>query len=116
MIRQEESPVPDSKPVPTLVIYRPKTGKENELQPLVQKHWPTLNQVGLVTKDPARIWRATDKRGGKSFFVEMFSWKDGEASTIAHQTPEVMAVWEPMGPILEELQIAEIEPVASAKA
>ena len=108
--------MPDTKPVPTLVIYTPKNGKENELQPLVENHWPTLNRIGLVTKDPARIWRATDKRAGKSFFVEIFSWKDGEASNVAHQTPEVMAVWEPMGAILENLQIAEIEPVSSAKA
>ena len=108
--------MPDSKPVPTLVIYKPKPGKENELQPLVEKHWPTLSRIGLVTKEPARVWRATDARAGKSFFVEIFSWKDGEASNVAHQTPEVMAVWEPMGAILEDLQIAQLEPVSSAKA
>lgn len=33
--------------------------------------------------------------------------------TIAHQTPQVMAVWEPMGPIPEELKLASIEPVAA---
>jgi len=40
----------------------------------------------------------------------MFQWKDEKASEIAHQTPEVMAIWEPMGPILENLQLTQIEP------
>jgi hypothetical protein len=26
-----------------------------------------------------------------------------------HQTPEVMAVWEPMGPVLEDMTICEVE-------
>jgi hypothetical protein len=43
-----------SKPVPTLVIYTPKPGKEAELLPLVEKHWPVLNQIGLSTSEPAK--------------------------------------------------------------
>ncbi len=42
----------------------------------------------------------------------MFSWKDGSASDVAHQSPEVMAIWEPMTPILENMQITEVEPLA----
>ena len=101
--------------VPTLVIYRPKVGKENEMQLLVEKHWPTLSRLGLVTNDPAKIWRATGK-DDRPYFVEIFSWKDERSSDVAHQTPEVMAVWEPMGGILENLEIAKIEPVASTPA
>ena len=101
--------------VPTLVIYRPKAGKEKEMQPLVEKHWPTLSRLGLVTNEPAKIWRATGK-DGKPYFVEIFSWKDEKSSDVAHQTPEVMAVWEPMGGILENLEIAKIEPVAPTSA
>ena len=101
-----------SDPVTMLVTYRPKKGKEKEMLSLVERHWPILNKVGLVTKEPVKIWRATDKRSGEVYFVEMFQWKDSEASTIAHQTPEVMAMWEPMGVILEELKLASIEPVS----
>src|SRR5713226_804745 len=101
-----------SKPVTILVTYRPKKGKEKELQALVEKHWPTLHKIGLVTKESARIWRATDKRSGDVSFIEMFQWKDDDASRIAHETPDVMAIWERMGPILEELKLAMIEPVA----
>ena len=98
-----------SDPIPTLVIYTPKKGKEKDLQTLVEKHWPILNGLGLVTKDAARIWKATDKRTGGVYFVEMFSWKDGHAPDVAHQTPEVMAMWEPMGLVMEDLKLATIE-------
>ena len=100
-----------TKPVTMLVTYVPKKGHEAELKTLIEKHVPVLAKTGLVTDEPARVWRATDKRSGEVYFVELFSWKDGEASSIAHQSPEVMAVWEPMGPILQDLKLAQIEPI-----
>ncbi|MBI1853438.1 MAG: hypothetical protein HYR85_24125 [Planctomycetes bacterium] len=105
-----------SKPVTMLVTYRPKMGKDKQLLALVKKHWGILDRVGLVTKERAKIWKATDKRSGGVSFVEMFQWKNGEASGIAHQTPEVMAMWEPMGLVLEELQLSMIEPIAPRRA
>jgi hypothetical protein len=100
-----------AKPVLTHVIYRPRKGKEKEIEALVRKHWKTLDGVGLVTKEPARVWRAVDKRKGAVSFIEIFSWKDEKASDTAHQTPEVMAIWEPMEAILEELRIEALEPL-----
>jgi hypothetical protein len=100
-------------PVDMLVTYRPKTGHEAELETLVMKHWPALSSAGLVTGD-VTIWRSTDKRSGQVAFVEKFQWKDEEAPGIAHQLPEVMAIWEPMTPILEELKLATIERLETA--
>lgn len=94
----------------THVTYRPKKGKENELFELVKKHWPVLKQLGLASSEPAKVYRATDKRSGQVYFIEIFSWRDAKAPEIAHQTPEVMAVWETMGPVLEGLELAAIEP------
>ena len=99
-------------PVLTHVTYRPRKGKENELRELVQKHWPTLNDLGLVTKDPAKVYQATDKRSGQVYFIEIFSWRDQKAPEIAHQTPEVMAVWETMGPVMEGMELAALEPLS----
>ena len=103
-----------SKPTPVtmLVTYKPKKGKEEELLPLVQKHLPVLQRIGLATAEPAKVWKATNKRTGEVSFVELFQWKDDQAAGIAHQTPEVMAVWEPMGPILEELTLQSLEVVS----
>lgn len=96
-------------PVMNMVTYVPKKGKEAELLELVKKHEPALRQVGLVTSEPFKLWKAYDIRKQREQFIEQFVWKDGKSSDVAHQTPEVMAVWEPMGPVLEELIICEVE-------
>lgn len=106
--RQRENP---QAPVSNIVTYVPKPGCEAELLALVKKHEPALREVGLVTAEPFKVWRAFDIRKHRVAFIEYFQWKNGEASDIAHQTPEVMAVWEPMGPVLEELTICEVESV-----
>jgi hypothetical protein len=98
-------------PVKMQVTYRPKKGKERELFNLVTKHGPALEATGLIVDGPPIIYRATNKRTGEKFFVETFSWRDDEAPHLAHQMPEVMAVWEPMTPILENLELAVIEQV-----
>lgn len=100
---------PDA-PVTNIVTYVPKKGKEAELLALVRQHESALRKVGLVTVEPFKVWRAFDIRKGRVSFIEYFQWKDGRSSDVAHQTPEVMAVWEPMGPVLEELTICEVEP------
>jgi quinol monooxygenase YgiN len=98
-------------PVTNIVTYVPKKGKEAELLALVKKHEPALRKVGLVTDEPFRLWKAYDIRKQRAQFIEQFVWKDAKASDVAHQTPEIMAVWEPMGPVLEELTICEVEPI-----
>jgi len=96
-------------PVTNLVTYVAKQGKEDELLALVKKHEPALRKVGLVTSEPFKVWKAYNIRSGEHSIVEYFVWKDGKASDVAHQTPEVMAVWEPMGPVLADLRICEVE-------
>ena len=103
----------NDKPVLTHVTYRPKQGKEGELLALVQKHWPVLQGLGLVTEEPPQVYRATDKRSGQVYFIEIFSWRDAKAPETAHQTPEVMAVWETMGPVLEGLELTALEPLSA---
>lgn len=98
-------------PVANLVTYIPKQGKAAELLAPIKNHEPALRKVGLVTSEPFRVWKAYDIRKQRELFYEQFVWKDGNASDVAHQTPEVMAVWEPMGPVLEDLTICEVEPV-----
>lgn len=103
-----------SKPVTIHCVYRPKPGTEDDLFELVRAHWPVLHAAGLTTDDPALVWRATDKRSGRQFFIEVFSWKDDKSSGLAHQLPEVMKIWEPMGPMIEggpSPELAIVEPV-----
>ena len=100
-----------SDPVPTLVIYRPKPGAGSALEALVRTHIPTLKRLGLLGTGQSSAFRAEDKRSHAVVYVEIFDWKDGRASDVAHQTPEVMAIWEPMGPLLENLEIRALQPL-----
>jgi quinol monooxygenase YgiN len=101
----------DSAPVQTLVIYRPRPGAESALEALVRNHLPTLKSLDLLGSGKSAAYRAEDKRSHAICFVEIFDWKDARASDVAHQTPEVMAIWEPMGPLLENLEIRALQPL-----
>jgi hypothetical protein len=96
-------------PVPMLVRYTPKPGSEERLLDLVREHWPTLRRLGLVTTSPPQLFRGKDKRTGRTSILEFFEWSDDTSSETAHQTPEVMAVWEPMGPLLESMELTRLE-------
>ena len=107
--------MPTTDPVRMLCTYHPKRGKEKDLLSLVKNNWTTLKRMGLVTKDRAVVYRATDKKSGRIYFIESFSWRDEEASNAAQTTPEVMAVWDAMGPLLEGMELAVIEPVSDKR-
>ncbi len=65
-----------------------------------------------MTCEPVKIWRATCKRTNTEYWLELFQWKGESSSTLAHQLPEAMANWQPTGAILEDMQLAKLDPVA----
>ena len=103
------------KPLRNHCTYRIKPGKEAEFLGYLEKHWPTLVKAGLATDEPATVLRCTTK--DKSVvFVELFAWKTAQGPRIAHETPEVMQVWEPMGALCTDMEFNEYEPVKMAYA
>jgi hypothetical protein len=100
-----------SKPVSRLVIYRVKPGKEADFLPILKQHAPALTKLGLVTKDGVKAWKAVDIRKKATAFVEVFDWADEHSSDVAHAAPEVMRVWEPMTPLLDGLELYDLERV-----
>ncbi len=99
-------------PVPVLCRYRIKPGKQQEFEDLLTRHWQTLLDVGLVTNEPARLFRADDKAGNVAF-VETFSWATEDAAQTAHETTEVMRIWEPMGALCEDMEFWHVRPLGS---
>jgi hypothetical protein len=97
------------RPVPVLVTYRPMKGKESRFLSILKRHWPALRSAGLAAPTPPRAWRAREKRSGRDHFVETFSWKDAASSDSAHTHPDVVAIWGPMMPLLESMEIAVVE-------
>ena len=86
---------------PTVICtYRVRSGQESAFTGLLAKHWPALRELDLVTDTPAAVYRGTEPSGG-TYFQEIFHWKDADAPRKAHELPEVMAVWEPVGALCE---------------
>lgn len=105
----------DEQPHTVICRYRVKEGQEDAMVALLKKHWPALHAEGLVTDEPPVIYRglASQKPGGEHgaarTFVEIFSWKNADAPRVAHDTPAVLKVWEPMGAICESLDFPHFE-------
>lgn len=101
-----------SESIPVLCRYRLKPGKETEFLTLLRKHWPTLQEAGLVAPQPARIQRGQDQRGNIAY-IETFAWKDHNAIGAAHQSASVMKLWEPMGAFCEDMEFWHVQDVAA---
>ena len=89
-----------------ICTHRVKPGAREAFLELLHRHWPTLRDAGLATDTPPMIFESA--QSGKPqhdetgvTFVEIFSWARADAPGIAHSTPAVMAVWEPMGGLTE---------------
>jgi hypothetical protein len=86
------------------------------MEALLARHWPALHRARLVTDDRPQIFRGLPsekpgaRHGAASVYVEIFAWKDGRGSQVAHETPAIMAVWEPMGAICEAMDFPHFEP------
>lgn len=86
--------------VTSLCLYRVKPGSEPAFRVLLAKHWPTLRRVGLAADVPSQIYQGLE-REGEPIFVELLHWKEAGGADRAHEIPDVMAVWEPMGKLCE---------------
>lgn len=71
-----------------LAVYRPKPGREGDLEAEVAGHVPLLRTLGFATDTPARALKASD-----GTIVESFEWESPEAIQQAHEHPEVLAMW-----------------------
>ena len=101
-----------AEPLDVLCIYDVKPGREEEFQRLIATHWAVLQKAGLVSSEPAKVLR-TIARGGKIGFIEMFQWKDQSSSGLAHNSPEVLEIWQPMEALTEKMDFLSTEPVDS---
>ena len=97
-------------PLNVLCIYEVAQDKEEEFRRVLEIHWPTLHRAGLVSSKPATVLR-TKGQGGQVGFIEMFQWKDESSSRVAHQTPEILAVWEPMDSLTNKMEFLVAEPI-----
>jgi hypothetical protein len=81
-----------------ICTYRVRSPDEDRFASLLARHWATLHALGFVTDDAPQVYRGTD--GGLTY-VEIFTWVEGGFEQ-AHEHPDVIAIWEPMEPLLED--------------
>jgi hypothetical protein len=109
----------DATPETVICRYRLKPGAEPAMLRLIARHWPALHRAGLVTDDPPLVLRGLpdpraegEPHGAGQVLVEIFAWKGARSAQLAHHTPEVMAIWEPMGALCEAMEFPHFAPVA----
>jgi len=71
-----------------IVAYKPKPGKESELEKLMEKHVEILRQESLATDRAPIIMRSSSKT-----ILEVFEWKSKEAIAEAHANSAVKKLW-----------------------
>jgi hypothetical protein len=71
-----------------IACYRPKPGKQSELEQLTSEHVAILRAEGLATD---RIPIAARSKDGT--IVEVFEWASQEAIDRAHESAEVRNLW-----------------------
>jgi hypothetical protein len=81
-----------------ICTYRVRAEAEANFVDLLRGHWQTLHELGFVTDDRSIAYRSVD---APPTYVEIFSWVDGGFDQ-AHEHPAVLAMWEPMEPLLED--------------
>lgn len=81
-----------------ICTYRVRAEREAEFLALLRRHWQTLHDLGFVTDDRSRVYRSID---APPTYVEVFTWVEAGFDQ-AHEHPNVLAIWEPMEPLLED--------------
>jgi hypothetical protein len=98
----------------TLCRYWVKPEREAEFRALLDRHWPTFRRLGLVADRPAHlIFRGVDEARGV-YYVETFPWKDAASAGVAHEHPEVGAIWGPMAECCTSMEFPSVELVEAS--
>jgi hypothetical protein len=87
-----------AEPETVIVTLHVKAGAEAELARVIERHWSTVRKMNMVTDGPHVTLRGTED-GGKTYFIEIFTWRDGSIPDAA--PVEVQAIWNTMNELVE---------------
>lgn len=91
-------------PEVVLAAYKPKDGKDKELEKLIQKHVPTLRELGLITSRPTLTMKSAD-----GTYIEIMEWVDANSAETAHEHPAVAQIWEAMEHISQFRKLSDLD-------
>lgn len=96
-----------NKGIIVIVGYKPKPGKQQALQRLLQSHVSILSGEDLVTERRSIIMQAKD-----GTMIEIFEWKSRESIDLAHTNSRVQKMWEEFAMVCDYVPIAQVEEAA----
>lgn len=86
------------QPETVMVTLRAKPGAEADLERVIAQHWATARELKLVRDAPHVTIRGTED-GNKTYFVEIFTWRDGAIPDAA--PAEIQKIWGEMNRLVE---------------
>lgn len=84
-------------------MYHPKSGKEKELEKLIEMHVPLLKELELITNRPRLTLKSND-----GTYIEIVEWVNAESANKAHEHPAIANIWEAMEVICEFKKLADL--------
>src|SRR5438874_303803 len=102
-------------PETVMITLHAKAGAEAELAQVITRHWETVQRLNCAADAPHVTLRGNEE-GTKTFFVEIFTWRDASIPDAAPR--EIQAIWADMNRLVEQrngkpgLTISEVSLVA----
>lgn len=88
-----------SNPQTVICTFRVKADSMAPFRELLDRHWPVLRRLELVTDTTEQVFIDADETAPT--IVSIFEWASGEAVSRAHHHPDVAEIWEAMEPLCE---------------
>ena len=91
-----------------VVGYKPKPGRESELEALLATHLPILKAEGLVSDRESIIMRSED-----GTIIEVFEWKSKAAIESAHANLKVQEMWQAFSSVCEYVPVSQVAEIST---
>ena len=91
-----------------IVGYKPKEGKESELEELMKTHLPLLRAEGLVSDRDSIIMRSED-----GTIIEVFEWASKEAIESAHSNAKVQEMWQAYSTVCDYIPVSQVSEIST---
>ena len=82
-----------------ICTFRVKPDCVTPFRDLLDRHWPVLRALELVTDAPEQVF--IDPTEEAPTIISIFEWASDEAASQAHHHPDVAEIWEVMEPLCE---------------
>ena len=87
-----------------ICVYESKPGRETHLKEKLVEHFAILSKEGLTTS----AFHVVMKSPQDNHYIEIFEWKDEEASRQAHSMPSVTRIWDEIGTCADMSTMADL--------